>query len=673
MLNKSKTAKFLAGFVAFAFVVTMVATPVSTKAQTTAELQAMINSLLAQIAALQGQVGGGVSTSHTFTTDLTIGSQGADVTALQQFLVSKGFLTMPAGVSMGYFGSLTQSALANYQAANGISPASGYFGPITRANVNSMMTPTTPTTPTTPGTGSSGLQGGAGDITVTERSSGVEDEILEGSEEVKILGFEVEAEGSDIAVTSVRVEFEHDGAGSDRLSRYVDEVFVMMDGRIVGSADARDFNESSDVYSRNIPVNGAVIDEDETERFHIAISAVGNIDSDDLGENWEVAIGQIRFNDATGAILTDNTGTGVNGSITETFSFEDLSSSGDVELTINEDDNSINDAHTVAVDDTSDTNGVEILSFTLEADGSDIYLDTLSFGVTSNSGTGVTEIANDFRLMMDGQEVGNVTLDKDCDGGSDGFASTTDEAVCIVVNDLDDDDVVIEEGDEVSFVLEADINDIDGGFAEGDTLSVSFNGDATLSSNGHVDADDENGDSLTANELSGSATSGPIDFMSTGVMVTVTSTPSPTQITNLPDDSTDNQGEFVMEFEVTAFEDTSWVALTAGSSTDAAGDDLGVAFSMENASTGAAAQSGTTTAILARVSGGTVSGNFVRINSGQTAKFRLTVYHDPAATAIYRVQMNEVGFNQSSAAVADDAKPLTPATDYESASIQIQN
>jgi hypothetical protein len=94
---------------------------------------------------------------------------------------------------------------------------------------------------------------------------------------------------------------------------------------------------------------------------------------------------------------------------------------------------------------------------------------------------------------------------------------------------------------------------------------------------------------------------------------------------------------------------------------------------MENASTGAAAQSGTTTAILARVSGGTVSGNFVRINSGQTAKFRLTVYHDPAATAIYRVQMNEVGFNQSSAAVADDAKPLTPATDYESASIQIQN
>ncbi len=70
-----------------------------------------------------------------YTRDLTIGSTGSDVAELQAFLVSKGYLVMPAGVSMGYFGSLTQAALASYQAASGIAPAAGYFGPITRAAV----------------------------------------------------------------------------------------------------------------------------------------------------------------------------------------------------------------------------------------------------------------------------------------------------------------------------------------------------------------------------------------------------------------------------------------------------------------------------------------------------------------------------------------------------------
>ena len=67
--------------------------------------------------------------------DLTVGASGSDVAELQAFLVSKGFLVMPAGVTPGYFGTLTQVALGKYQAANGIAPAAGYFGPMTRAKV----------------------------------------------------------------------------------------------------------------------------------------------------------------------------------------------------------------------------------------------------------------------------------------------------------------------------------------------------------------------------------------------------------------------------------------------------------------------------------------------------------------------------------------------------------
>src|SRR3989344_7247773 len=143
-------SKLFAGAIGFAMVLSTVAIPAS--AQTTAELTAQINSLLAMIAQLQAQIAGGgmtTTTTTTFTTDLTVGSKGSEVSALQQWLVGKGFLTMPAGVAYGYFGPLTRSALAAYQASVGISPAVGYFGPITRSKVNVLSTTTTTTTTTT--------------------------------------------------------------------------------------------------------------------------------------------------------------------------------------------------------------------------------------------------------------------------------------------------------------------------------------------------------------------------------------------------------------------------------------------------------------------------------------------------------------------------------------------
>lgn len=679
MTLKTKTAKFVAGFVGFALALSFVVTPVTSSAQTAAELQAMINTLLAQIAALQGQVGGSTPAGHTFTTDLTVGSTGAEVTALQTWLVSKGFLTMPAGVAMGTFGPLTQSAVAAYQTSKGISPASGYFGPMTRASVNA-MTPA-PTPPGTPGgtTGTPGsLSGGAGDITVTERNSGTEDEVLEGEEGVAVLGFEVEADGGDVAITSVRVEFKRTGSGgSTRLERYVDEVQIMQGNKVVGTADAGDFSKSGTTYSRNISVQNATVREDGKARFFVAVSAIGNIDSNDIEKDWLVGVGQIRFNDATGAILTDTTGTGVTSDvIRETISFTDLASSGNVELKIDEDNNSVNESQTVIVDDSSDTNNVDVLSFTLEADSSDIYLNTLSFGVTSNSGTGVTEIANDFRLMMGADEVGTVTIDKDCGGGSDGFASTIDEAICVVVSELDNDDVVIESGDEVSFMLVADINDVDGGFSSGDTLSVTFNGDVTLDISGHVDAEDQNGDALTVSELSGSANSTNVKFLSSGVSVTTVSTTHSVD-TKVSDVATDDQGIFEIVFDVTAIEDTAFVEL--GSATRGESEsNTGANFIIQDEPNAYAATSTGSIALadLTRVSGGSVSGEFVRINAGQTARLKLVVTFDPGhvtgSSVGYRMRLYSV----NSAATAIDAtaqRVLTPEVDYRTGSRSVGN
>jgi peptidoglycan hydrolase-like protein with peptidoglycan-binding domain len=78
--------------------------------------------------------------STTFTRDLTIGSEGDDVKNLQVYLNSHGFPIAPTGAGSsgyetGYFGILTQAALARFQKANGITPAIGYFGPVTRAKL----------------------------------------------------------------------------------------------------------------------------------------------------------------------------------------------------------------------------------------------------------------------------------------------------------------------------------------------------------------------------------------------------------------------------------------------------------------------------------------------------------------------------------------------------------
>jgi hypothetical protein len=137
--------------------VTIASLSLPAAAQTSSDLQAQITALLAQIAALQAQLGTSTattSTTYNFTRDLTLGSTGEDVKALQQYLNAAGYTVAATGAgSVGnestYFGSLTQAALAKFQAANGISPAAGYFGPITRAKIAS-MTPTTPTTPVTP-------------------------------------------------------------------------------------------------------------------------------------------------------------------------------------------------------------------------------------------------------------------------------------------------------------------------------------------------------------------------------------------------------------------------------------------------------------------------------------------------------------------------------------------
>jgi hypothetical protein len=130
--------------------------PSGVSSQTISDIQAQLTQLMARLAELErtnrtsGSGGSSYSTPYStppaapsaagapasslpFSRDLTLGSTGPDVTALQQMLVAKGFLIMPEGVSFGYFGDLTRQALSKWQYANGIFPSAGYWGPLSRA------------------------------------------------------------------------------------------------------------------------------------------------------------------------------------------------------------------------------------------------------------------------------------------------------------------------------------------------------------------------------------------------------------------------------------------------------------------------------------------------------------------------------------------------------------
>jgi hypothetical protein len=80
----------------------------------------------------------------TFLRDLKLGMAGVDIRLLQQYLNTHGFILAKTGLgSFGNetdsFGILTKKAITAYQNAHHITPASGYFGSLTRALLQSTI------------------------------------------------------------------------------------------------------------------------------------------------------------------------------------------------------------------------------------------------------------------------------------------------------------------------------------------------------------------------------------------------------------------------------------------------------------------------------------------------------------------------------------------------------
>jgi hypothetical protein len=188
----------------------------------------MKNSIKAAIFALALTVTVGASAQgYMFNNNLRQGARGADVSALQAVLVSEGHLMVSP---TGFFGSLTRAAVMKYQTAKGISPVSGFVGPLTRGVLNSSVavTPTTPTTPTTPV-----LSGSEGFAEVRLSPTPTNNTNIQTSSDIAVYGIEFKAKQSDISVERINLQVSVDNAGSKENPATLINKMTVRDGSTV--------------------------------------------------------------------------------------------------------------------------------------------------------------------------------------------------------------------------------------------------------------------------------------------------------------------------------------------------------------------------------------------------------------------------------------------------------
>jgi hypothetical protein len=368
-------------------------------AATIEELQAQIASLLAQIQALQAQLASaqGAAVTYSFTRDLTLGSTGDDVKALQQFLNSKGFTLATSGAGSpgnetAYFGSRTQAALAKYQASVGISPAAGYFGPKTRAYVASLAaaptTPTLPTPPTAPGVPTAGL---AVALASDNPAAG---SLISGASRVNVLKVTLTA-GTAGAATINGIKFTKTGVLSDTA---INNAYLVEGGKVIA--------QYSSISGGVITFSGLnlSIDAGKSRDFALGIDTASGLTAGNTVAFSLNAAGDVTAVDSAGAAITLSGAFPMNGN---TQTITSVSNPSLATLTIA--------SSTVGTTVYAGTQNVLVSQWTVTAANSKVNLSSLKFSVVGSAAK--SDIQN-VKLMVNGIQVGSTLASVAADGSA---------------------------------------------------------------------------------------------------------------------------------------------------------------------------------------------------------------------------------------------------------------
>ncbi len=581
------------------------------------------------------------------TTTLKMGSSGTFVMNLQTALNTCASAGLTAD---GSFGPKTDAAVRAFQTAHAL-VADGLVGMNTKAALNSCggvitggtgSCPTgftcAPTTPVacpagftcTPAGGSGTVTGGAGSVdSYNELSSFSNEEVGEDEEDVEIGGIEVEVgDGSDIMVTAVKLDFSTQ-PGNDDLGDFITEVAIMVDGEEFARVDADEFNDDNDWTKTVTLSDGAIIKENETGEITVAVTGVSNIDSDDAGDDWALDFVTVRFEDGQGATISEDTGTDAFAWQVDTFA-----SAADVELKVAE-SNDNPEAQVVDIDSSDDTNGVEVLRFTLEANGSDIEVKDIPVLFTVTGATDVDAVINTAYLTIDGEE----------------FSESVSTSTAAATVTFDDIDFTVDEGEEVEVVVTVDVNNTDSAFEQGDTIKAELRAASEVDG---IDAEDQTGEDLAIGDLTGSALGEVMSFYDAGIMVSFVSA---TESSAVDDGSDDDTGTFVLKFTVEAFGGTVYVSDTAAAtvSTSIAETSLtnadGILYLVEDS--GTATVDDLADLLTEEGDADLSASNNWTLTDGEESTFTLTVTQTNDSIeddGLYRMLLKSIGWNTTDSA-----------------------
>ena len=653
-MTKSTTvvSKAFVAIVAAAMVFSLVAP--AAKAATAEELQAQITALMAQIAALSGTTapaaGAMMGSCAAIPAPLTMNASGANVTALQNFLIKAG-QTIPAGAT-GFFGGQTKSALAAWQTANGVSPAVGYYGPVTAAAIAAKCVPTTPTTPgtgtgtgttpTTPG-GSTTLKGEA-DLDKFEVDSASDDTIEEGDEEAEIGEFTVEfADGDaeiDRLVVSLLKGVDNGDSSVSTSSPWdaFDTISLWVDGKMIAETDASNEDDYLDEDDRTLRFSGLDLVAMEDEEFVITVKATiqDNLDSSELTK-WELFAVDMRYFDADGvASDVDNTGD-LNSDVTamtNAASFTIDVAGADDEILVKT-STSDPDAATLKVEDDSKSDDYNVFTFDIDTDDSTNDIDVNEVIVMVYTvGSTYDALVDDAEIVIDGTTIDDVVV---TNGGT---------ATATLKFNVDG-DVTIDAGDRVKAELMLTFKSL--AFAnEGKTVSAAI-------AVGAVDG--EGADDLLS---TGSATGDVHTLRTSGINGTFKTKSSAVTVVDAA--GVNDYATYKLSVEVTAFDQDVFISTDPATSTT---------FVLENGA-GVAAVAGNRSVTL--TSTGDENGGFFEINEGETETITIEVTYTPgAANTAARLALTSIIFNDAPSMVTPQTWTASPVTTYRTDVVTVVN
>ncbi len=463
--------------------------------------------------------------SVSFTRDLTVGSSGADVTALQNAI----------GVSpaTGYFGSITKSAVMAYQASKGI-PATGYVGPLTRASLSTVATNTTTTTTTTTTTGTPVVNSGVeGTLAVDQTNSGVASTVYEGDKMVSILGFEAEAKNSDISIQRVKLDL---GDSTAIYNKIYDTVYVTEGGRVLAQADLNSNTVIKDGSRYYITLAGfsLVVPRNETKTIHIKVDVKPSIDSTDLSTDRTVRLAANGVRGVDGAGIDQYSPVNAT-DVSKSINIDgDLADSATLRISTN---GSSPKAQDIVADQGSTNNEldkVNVLSFDLKAEKDNVLVTDIAVDVVK-AGTGGA-IASSTVYLYDG------STELDSASVVNGTATFSDV------------DVTVAKDTTKTLWVKVDIRS-----ANGTVSQISADIDTA-----DITSENSNGDSITE---SGSASGEIMYVRNAGIQASLVGTPTISKTTNTNADISTTTASVTFNVKVTALGDAIRFGTQSASST----------------------------------------------------------------------------------------------------------